>query len=179
MTILAGACDAINPSGRNNLRPEHAKERHLYEGGKDEKMASVSNTMHFKELSSSEDYSYKKRPSHNKYKVYKGSYASEDAAFEKGRAEVKNKKKALIVTRKPRPYKKPSSWSGDGYKPSNKPTPSPIEPIESPEPTTSWYGDAYTEVPTPSPIEPIESPEPTISWKDDGFEPVLTDPPTQ
>ena len=179
MTALAVACVAINPSGSNNLRPEHANERHLYEEWKEkQKMTHESNTMYFNEPPSSEDYSYKKRLSYNKYKVYKGSYTSEDTAFKRDGVKVKNKKKTLIVTRKPRPYKKPSSWNGDGY-PSNKPTPFPIEPIESPEPTTSWHGDAYTKAPTPSPFEPIESPEPTTSWKDDGFEPVVTDPPTQ
>ena len=213
--LTTGVCDAINLSDRDKHLRSAGRDLHGYTSPYTESVeiednkkikGTASNVMHFK-VSSSEDYSYNK----GRYQVYgrgsKGSYSSSEdsAAFQmasRGRGRVKNKKTSPVTTRKPRPYKKPSNfvWNGDGYKPTNKPTKAPIEPVVTPQPTwsddghtpepTDWNGDGYkpTNKPTKAPIEPVVTPQPTWSddghtpeptdWKDDGFEPVLTDEPT-
>ena len=214
--LTAGVCDAIKSSDRDTHLRTTRRDLYGYESPytesvvvkenkmKDDKEDSpkmkgaASNVMHFA-VSSSEDYGYS-----SKYSSSEDSTASQVAS--RGRGSVKKKKTSPIITRKPRPFKKPSNfvvWKGDGYKPTNKPTKAPIEPVVTPQPTwsddgyiytpepTTWNGDGYkpTNKPTKAPIEPVVTPQPTWSddghtpeptdWKDDGFEPIVTDEPTR
>jgi hypothetical protein len=166
----------------------------------DTKIKGVSSLQSSSEDSSSEESSYigskgnvnynhgysKGSINEHKYKVYglsKGSYPpnEDSAALQPPGREGTKKKTATIITRKPRPYKRPSNWVGDGH--SKPPSRAPVEPIETPQPT-DWKGDGFEPVVTPQPtdwkddgFEPVVTPQPT-DWKDDGFEPVITPVPT-
>lgn len=133
-----------NASASNNLR---AVERDLYgyDSPYSESVTIQQNTYQEKKPNDK-----KMKPKYKVYNVSKGM-SSEDSSFEDSapsRGGTK-KKTATIITRKPRPYKRPSNWIGDGH---SKP-------------------------PTLRPVEPVVTPQP--DWKDDGFEPVVTPVPTE
>ena len=193
--VATGVCNAASTSSsKKNLR---IADRDLYgydspytesvaiqESGKNKDSEKIKGT------SSSGDYNYGYSMGSSiggsAYPKYKGSYSSsEDSAQLRPGGRTKNTKKnaAPVITRKPRPYKKPSNWNGDGHKPSKKPTPAPVEPVVTPEPTDYWKDDGFVVTPQPTDwkddgFEPVVTPQPTDYWKDDGFEPVVTPQPT-